>query len=381
MSEQALPTEFAPAERSSVEELKRQQDSFAALSVPCAVLDAMPHMVVVLNKHRQIVHANKAVADAFGEREVDRFIGLRPGEALGCVHSGDTTGGCGTTKFCSVCGAVKAILSALGGAVSVEECRITGKTPGTAYDFRVWATPFVHEGENFVIYAILDISNEKRRAFLERIFFHDILNTAGGVKGLAEMLGEVNGDDAESCRRMMVSSSGRLIDEINSQKDLSAAERGDLQVKTSQVDAVEFLEHLAALYRAHETAKDRAVAVASSGEMVALKTDRVMLSRVLSNMVKNALEASPKGATVTMGCSQEGASVVFQVHNPGVMPPEVQLQTFQRSFSTKGAGRGLGTYSTKLLGERYLKGKLNFESSEEKGGTTFFARFPLELAP
>jgi signal transduction histidine kinase len=52
------------------------------------------------------------------------------------------------------------------------------------------------------------------------------------------------------------------------------------------------------------------------------------------------------------------------------MPREVQLQLFKRSFTTKGTGRGLGTYSMKLLTERYLKGRIAFTSSETDG-TTF----------
>ena len=42
--------------------------------------------------------------------------------------------------------------------------------------------------------------------------------------------------------------------------------------------------------------------------------------------------------------------LTFSVHNAAVMPPEVQMQVFQRSFSTKSeAGRGIGTHSMKLL--------------------------------
>jgi sensor histidine kinase regulating citrate/malate metabolism len=59
------------------------------------------------------------------------------------------------------------------------------------------------------------------------------------------------------------------------------------------------------------------------------------------------------------------------VHNQGFIPKDVQLQIFQRSFSTKGEGRGIGTYSMKLLGEKYLKGKVRFESLD-KNGTTFY---------
>ena len=60
------------------------------------------------------------------------------------------------------------------------------------------------------------------------------------------------------------------------------------------------------------------------------------------------------------------------------MTREVQLGVFQRSLSTKGSGRGLGTYSMKLLTERYLKGHVSFTSTAS-GGTTFTIRIPAAI--
>jgi len=54
---------------------------------------------------------------------------------------------------------------------------------------------------------------------------------------------------------------------------------------------------------------------------------------------------------------------------------ETQLQVFNRSFSTKGKNRGLGTYGAKLLTERYMGGKISFASHEGEG-TTFFLWLP-----
>jgi sensor histidine kinase regulating citrate/malate metabolism len=61
----------------------------------------------------------------------------------------------------------------------------------------------------------------------------------------------------------------------------------------------------------------------------------------------------------------------------GTIPEDVRLQIFQRSFSTKGSGRGLGTYSMKLFGENYLHGRVYFRTNE-KQGTTFTIELPLE---
>ena len=68
------------------------------------------------------------------------------------------------------------------------------------------------------------------------------------------------------------------------------------------------------------------------------------------------------------------------MHNAGSMPDAVRDQVFQRSFTTKpGPGRGIGTYSIKLLTERYLGGVVSFTTSPA-GGTTFTVSLPGELS-
>jgi sensor histidine kinase regulating citrate/malate metabolism len=98
---------------------------------------------------------------------------------------------------------------------------------------------------------------------------------------------------------------------------------------------------------------------------------------VLTNMLKNAFEATPRGGKVTLQCQLEGDSLRFSVHNPGVIPEETAAQIFRRSFSTKAeSGRGLGTYSMKLFGERILGGKVSFTTSQQEG-TVFTISLPL----
>ena len=58
-------------------------------------------------------------------------------------------------------------------------------------DLRVTASGFDLEGK-FTVFSLNDISDEKRRAVLERMFFLDVLNTAAGVRGLLEILPELS---------------------------------------------------------------------------------------------------------------------------------------------------------------------------------------------
>ena len=86
-----------------------------------------------------------------------------------------------------------------------------------------------------------------------------------------------------------------------------------------------------------------------------------------------------EGDTVSVTASAVDGRGTFCVHNTQYIPREIQLQLFKRSFSTKGAGRGIGTYSVKLLTERYLGGVVSLTSSEDSG-TTFTVEVPsLEL--
>lgn len=373
-------TFFLPAPRAPRELVQQQAGVVGAQSLLTMLLDAIPEMLLILNPERQIVFANQALADVLGIGDIGEAIGSRPGETIDCAHAGDTPGGCGTSKFCTTCGAARALQSASQGKSDIQECRILRKGRTEALDFRVYAKPFDLNGDRFTLFVLADMSHENRRRALERIFFHDVLNTAGGVFGAAQLLSMVDPQEQEELRGMVERLSRRLIDEIKAQRMLSIAETGELKPLPQQVDVAALAGEVAELYRGHAVAQGREIEVAppDGGGSRWITSDPTLLSRVLGNLVKNALEASQAGDTVTVSMSLLDDVVELRVHNPAVMPEAVQLQLFQRSFSTKGDGRGLGTYSIRLLTEKYLGGTVRFES-KPGAGTTFFVRYPRAL--
>jgi signal transduction histidine kinase len=369
-------TKFAPAQRASAEEVSRQAGLFAGRKLLGILPNAVPCLLLALNEFRQIVFANDRFLELLSPRERERgVLGRRPGEVLGCRHAFEDEGGCGTTEACSTCGAVHAVLSSQGGTTDVKECRIM-RGAGEALDLRVWTTPIAVEGESFTILAALDIGHEKRRQSLERIFLHDICNVAYGLSWYADFLKKATREQVEGYVEAVGRLTRQLIEEIDAQRILMQAESGELLPQPEQVSSLQLLRSAVELYGGHPVAQDRHLCVDPHAEDVVVAGDRTLLSRVLCNLIKNALEACRKGETVTAGCARQDGQVEFRVHNPGFMPREIQLQIFQRSFSTKGTGRGLGTYSIKLLTERYLHGRVSFTSTPEQG-TTFQVRYPL----
>lgn len=376
MSHQDLPTKFAPANRSCQEEIQSQAEYFSDSAVLRHFSDAVPDILFVLNKNRQIVHANRFACAVIGVENQTTLLGLRPGEALGCRRATEMEGGCGTSEFCRTCGAVRAILKSQRGVAQQEECTIVKDQNEASLDLRVSASPIEIDGEFFALFVATSIADEKRRKVLERVFFHDVLNTASAIHGFLELMAQAEGPEQQELADVARQLMNKLIQEVSAQRELTEAESGEMRLHPVPVRSDDFLGKLVRLYRGHECAQSRALILSDQSDQATVLTDRTLLHRVVGNMIKNALEASARHQTVTVGCSLQHEGVEFWVRNEGCIPRESQLQIFQRSFSTKGTGRGLGTYSMKLLGEKYLGGIVSFSTSLDDG-TTFRIRLPI----
>lgn len=374
-----LETKFLPAERRGPEELARQAALAAEDPLLARLMDACAGLTLLLNDRRQIIRANAAFLARLGLDDDETLFGKRFGEAVDCVWAGEPPHGCGTTPACRGCGIAQANFAAGAGRAARRSARVRTSVCGEDLELVVRATPMRMGGEDFVLISAEDAAPEARRRALESIFFHDVLNTASGVSGLVHTMADVPAL-REKCLPVACRASDTLIEELLSHRDLLAAERGELTARADEVETGPLLAQAAALFAEHSLARGRRIEVAPGAENLRLRTDRVLLSRVLVNLVKNALEAEPKGSVVTLDCRREGLGAVLSVRNPSVMPPSVRDQVFQRSFSTKGPGRGLGTYSVRLLTEKYLRGRVAL-ASEAGAGTVVSVQLPLDGEP
>jgi two-component system, NtrC family, nitrogen regulation sensor histidine kinase NtrY len=109
------------------------------------------------------------------------------------------------------------------------------------------------------------------------------------------------------------------------------------------------------------------------------KLDRTQLIRVITNLVKNAIQAIPEeqeNKVVFVTVFRELGSVKIEVKDNGKgVPIENKDHIFEPKFTTKTSGMGLGLSIIKKIIENY-NGTITFES-EIGVGTTFLVSFPI----
>ncbi|TRX24071.1 GHKL domain-containing protein [Flavobacterium franklandianum] len=109
------------------------------------------------------------------------------------------------------------------------------------------------------------------------------------------------------------------------------------------------------------------------------KIDRTQLIRIITNLVKNAIQAIPENQenkAVCVNIKKMSGNVVITVADNGIgIGPENSNRIFDPKFTTKTSGMGLGLSIIKNIIENY-SGTITFESQKGKG-TTFKVSLPI----
>jgi PAS domain-containing protein len=202
-----MDTYFASAKRANEKEFVAEIEIMSKNPILSGLLHSISGLLAVLDEHRQIVALNDSFLQMLGIDDPTEALGLRPGEALQCIHAHDEPAGCGTTKFCSTCGAAIAIVSSLGQDKPVERiCALSANRGDKDVDIAllVRSHPINIYKRKFLLLFLQDITQQQQRAALERTFFHDVNNMLTMLVVASELL--VKKDSSELARAVHQSS-------------------------------------------------------------------------------------------------------------------------------------------------------------------------------
>lgn len=223
----------------------------------------------------------------------------------------------------------------------------------------------------------LILENTQLREDVERITQHDLKNPLGIIMGFSEMMKDDAGlpEDIRESAGYMTEAAYKMLDMINSSLDLYKMEKGTYLFQPEAVDIIKVINRVFLEMKSFAAACNVKLVLEKEGQDFTAYAEELLCHSLIANLVRNAIEASSAADTVTT-CVRRENDVQISIHNPGMIPPEIQEHFFDK-YATAGkqGGTGLGTYSAKLLAKTQ-KGRIDFVTSENDG-TTLIVHLPL----
>jgi two-component system phosphate regulon sensor histidine kinase PhoR len=259
--------------------------------------------------------------------------------------------------------------------------------------YQLLASPVLRDGEpNGAALLVLDVTewyqaDLQRREFTANVS-HELKTPLTVINGYAELIerGMVEPEDVRRFTRLIHDEGTRLITLIDDIITLSQLDEEEGGVREQAG-----FETVDLLGLAHETceqlesfARGREVTVEVDAEDAApleVEGIRLLLSRMLYNLVENGIRYTNPGGAVTVELAREDGAAVVRVRDTGIgIPAELHAKVFERFFcvdrsrsrSTGGTGLGLAIVKHAAL---LHNATIDLQSTEAKG-TTITLRFP-----
>jgi signal transduction histidine kinase len=210
--------------------------------------------------------------------------------------------------------------------------------------------------------------NEDRTRALEGMaarLAHEVKNPLAAIKGLSTHLARNATDETTAERlRVVAAEADRLQSVVEGFLSFS---RGLEELKPAPINLYEQARELGVLLETR--AQDAGVTLAVVGAAdVSVDADARKVRQALLNVVLNAVQASPRGSTVTIKVTQDlcgGGRIVVQDDGTG-MTPEVIERIRKPYFTTKEGGTGLGVAVARGLIDQH-GGQIDYKSAPGKG--------------
>lgn len=192
---------------------------------------------------------------------------------------------------------------------------------------------------------------------------HEIRNPLGSIRGSIEMLRESSGlseEDRVLCGIVQREAS-RLNDLVGDMLDLSANKKPVAEA----VDLAGIAQDIVAL-----ATRGAEMGVVYEGpSSILARCDGAQMRQVTWNLVRNALQASPAGSTVTVKVERAGDKVVLSVRDsgPGVDRAEAE-RIFDAFYTTRTHGAGIGLAVVKKIIDDHAHMGASISVEENEGG-------------
>jgi len=217
------------------------------------------------------------------------------------------------------------------------------------------------------------IENMQLKEDVERITRHDLKNPLTAIINYPKLIARDNLTENQIEKLDKISDAGvKLLNMINLSLDLYKMEQSTYIFMPEPIDILQILNDIIHEKRHHIRSKRVIIQILVNGAPISeadsfiVHGEELLFYSMLSNLFKNALEASPRNEKIQISLTKENECLI-SIHNQGAVPEDIRDHFFEKyTTSGKHGGTGLGTYSAKLIAET-LGGFITMESAEQSG--------------
>ncbi len=213
---------------------------------------------------------------------------------------------------------------------------------------------------------------------------HELRSPLTSVQGFAELLmlerEKLDPKQAETVE-IILDNSRHLVRLLNDLLDLARSDAGQLRIDPAPTEVTSLIEDAERAMRNHVAARGQRLREEIEPDLPRVEADRDRIRQVMVNLLTNANEYSPEGASIAVRARRAGEEVEISVSDDGPGIPGEQLEHIFERFTRGDAGMtqrvggtGLGLAISKSLVE--LHGGSIAAESTPGAGSTFSFRLP-----
>jgi len=224
-------------------------------------------------------------------------------------------------------------------------------------------------------HALLIQVEELKTNFLSLVT-HDLKTPVARIQGLAEVLLRKSSDrlidkDKETLSHI-IDSTDELNRFITSILELNKVESNRLQLHLESKDINQLIERAVEGFRAQSRARQIKI-TANLEPLFPIRLDASLISKVINNLIDNALKYSSSASEILIESREAGDWVEISVKDQGIGMSTKEIENLFTRFyrakndtTTQVSGTGLGLYLTKFFVEAH-EGRVEVTSELEKG--------------
>jgi signal transduction histidine kinase/tetratricopeptide (TPR) repeat protein len=228
----------------------------------------------------------------------------------------------------------------------------------------------------------LNLSKDK----LFSVLGHDLKSPFNGIIGLLELVNAnwdiINDTEKKEMLGLLFASSERVSELLDNILNWGKTQVGMVNIDTRRVVLYPTLKEIVNLLEAQIENKKLDLEIKLSDETLSIDTDVMLFSRIVQNLINNAIKFTPKEGRISVKAEQLNQEIKLSVIDSGIGIPKEQVSTifdmnlgFRRPGTDGEKSTGMGL----LLSKEYAKllGASLTVSSVEGKGSSFVLTFPL----